>query len=220
MSGIAYHGIDVGIQRGCANAALDDQARMVANGWFDTAVPPALLESIQAAPNPVHVGIDAPRQPVPHPREWYWNGAANQWRRRKGEEGAGRHCEVVIKAHGLGNPQWTPLATSQIPPWMELGFQLFEAFAEMDNTVVHEVFPTASYHQFETGPTPFLTLSLNGFRPGPKDMLDASVAAITVREFDRGHGVELGGGDGLGTIVVPRPLTKPKALVLEWPTTE
>mgnify|MGYP005849327221 CR=1 FL=1 len=41
---------------------------------------------------------------------------------------------------------------------------------------------------------------------GVKDMLDASVAAITVFEFVKGHGCEVGGGDGLGTILLPRKL--------------
>jgi len=49
-------------------------------------------------------------------------------------------------------------------------------------------------------------------------MLDAFVAAATVREFVHGRGCEVGGGDGLGTIVLPRPLPEPvMSGVLAWP---
>jgi len=49
-------------------------------------------------------------------------------------------------------------------------------------------------------------------------MLDPWVAAATVREFVNGKGVEVGGGDGLGTIILPRPLPDPVINeVLEWP---
>ena len=53
---------------------------------------------------------------------------------------------------------------------------------------------------------------------GPKDMLDAWVAAATVREFEESRGTEVGGGDGLGTIILPRPLPEPVIdEVMEWP---
>jgi hypothetical protein len=49
-------------------------------------------------------------------------------------------------------------------------------------------------------------------------MLDAWVAAATVREFVNGRGTEVGGGDGLGVIILPRPLPEPVIKeVLEWP---
>jgi len=55
-------------------------------------------------------------------------------------------------------------------------------------------------------------------RPGPKDMLDARVAAGTVREFVEGRGTEVGGGDGLGTIILPRPLLESVIKeILVWP---
>ena len=50
-------------------------------------------------------------------------------------------------------------------------------------------------------------------------MLDALVAAATVKEFVNGRGTEIGGGDGLGTIIIPRPLSDPVIKeVLEWPS--
>ena len=50
-------------------------------------------------------------------------------------------------------------------------------------------------------------------------MLDAVVAAVTVHEFEAGRGAEVGGGDGLGTIVLPRAIaeTETKPGVLIWP---
>ena len=49
-------------------------------------------------------------------------------------------------------------------------------------------------------------------------MLDAWVAAATVKEFVNERGTEVGGGDGLGTIILPRPLPDPIIEeVLDWP---
>ena len=49
-------------------------------------------------------------------------------------------------------------------------------------------------------------------------MLDAWVAAVTVREFSENMGCEVGGGDGFGTIILPRPLPEPVIdEVLVWP---
>jgi hypothetical protein len=50
-------------------------------------------------------------------------------------------------------------------------------------------------------------------------MLDAWVAAATVKEFVEGRGTEVGDGDGLGTIILPRPLPGPVIKeVLVWPS--
>lgn len=49
-------------------------------------------------------------------------------------------------------------------------------------------------------------------------MLDAFVSSVTVREFVLGKGSEVGNGDNLGTIILPRPLSNPIiAEVLSWP---
>ena len=42
-------------------------------------------------------------------------------------------------------------------------------------------------------------------------MLDARVAAVTVREFIKGRGEQIGDLDGLGTIVLPRPIIAGRA---------
>lgn len=161
----------------------------------------------------MYIGIDAPRRPLDRPREWYWR--RGRWRRRApGEQGHGRHCEVMVKAHGIANPQWTPLR-ADAPAWMRQGFRLFELLG--DRSSCYEVFPSASYRLFEQDPAPATTIDFAHFEPGPKDMLDAVVAAVTVHEFLSGRGCEVGGGDGLGAIVLPRPLPRPRAEVLAWP---
>lgn len=119
-----------------------------------------------------------------------------------------------MKAHGMANPQWTPLE-SKAPEWMLVGFRIFAALTKA--ATVHEVFPTASYNMLEAAPEALLTMSFESFRPGPKDMLDAAIGALTVREFESGRGSEVGGGDGLGTIILPRPIPNPIEAVLTWP---
>jgi hypothetical protein len=44
------------------------------------------------------------------------------------------------------------------------------------------------------------------FSKGPKDMLDAGIAAFTVYEFLHGRGTKVGGQDNMGTIILPRPV--------------
>ncbi|MEM7012451.1 MAG: hypothetical protein AAF585_13320 [Verrucomicrobiota bacterium] len=223
MNRALYLGIDVGVDRGCAFTALDERANMLESGWFDGDLPPGLIEFIQNAATTgkaVHVGIDAPRCPVPEPRDWYWNGHTREWRERKRERGSGRHCEVVLKAHGLGNPQWTPVESSVIPFWMKVGFDLFEQLEAMDRVHVHEVFPSASYILLEGEHEPRVSVNFSEFRAGPKDVLDSCVAAVTVREFCLKRGCEVGGGDGLGTIVLPRKLKVTIQEVMDWPTGE
>jgi predicted nuclease with RNAse H fold len=99
---------------------------------------------------------------------------------------------------------------------MKLGFDLFAA---IENIVrVHEVFPTASYALLKDVKDVRITADFSACNPGPKDMLDAWVAAATVREFLEGRGCEVGGGDGMGSIILPRPLPKPIIKeVLTWP---
>ena len=87
-----------------------------------------------------------------------------------------------------------------------------------DFNYVFEVFPSASYKLLRKDRDLKVTINFADFYKGPKDMLDACVAAITVHEFIQGRGSEVGGGDGLGTIILPRPLpnSSPREL-LEWP---
>jgi predicted nuclease with RNAse H fold len=99
---------------------------------------------------------------------------------------------------------------------MLLGFKLFLALE--DHATVFEVFPTASYACLQGNSDVRIDTDFSACKPGPKDMLDAMVAAATVKEFVTGNGVEVGGGDGLGTIILPRPLPDPVIDdVLEWP---
>jgi hypothetical protein len=93
--------------------------------------------------NPVEVRIDAPRMPLDKKRQWYWDGKKRRWKPSNTQSGYGRHCEIVISAHRIANPQWTPVV-DVAPEWMRLGFNLYSA---LNGTCqVHEVFPTASYN--------------------------------------------------------------------------
>lgn len=206
-------GIDVQAARDCPYAVIDASSRIIDQGWLPTA---RLGESVRALARH-HPGatfaIDAPRVPLPGPRAWYWGKSG--WRpRTPGDRGRGRHCEVVIAAHRLANPQWTPLA-ADAPPWIRHGFSLFQALDGIASCL--EVFPSASYRMLNEAGDVRVEMPLSGFLQGPKDMLDAVVAAVTGREFLAGRGQEVGGGDGLGTIVLPRRITTPIQDVMIWP---
>jgi hypothetical protein len=118
------------------------------------------------------------------------------------KQSVGRECEVIIKSYSIANPQWTK-TLAESPEWMKLGYNIFSALKEFP--YVYEVFPSASYKMLEKENLAY-ELCLNNFTSGVKDMLDASVAAITVYEFVNGRGCEVGGNDGLGTIVIPRKI--------------
>lgn len=211
-------GIDLQLARGLAYAAMTADGAVIHNGWLDPTEPAGIAAELSQRFPGAAVGIDAPRRPLDEPRQHYWDGA--NWRKKRhSDKGLGRHCEVVVSACGLARPQWTPLH-SRAPEWMRWGFALFEALERL-GIRTEEVFPSASYRMLEADSQARLTIPLSGFLPGPKDMLDAVVAAFTLREFIQGRGCEVGGGDGLGTIVLPRPLFGAKAADLAaWPGTE
>jgi predicted nuclease with RNAse H fold len=109
---------------------------------------------------------------------------------------------------------------------MKRGFDLFRVVPK--DTAVYEVFPRASYallkqqngvQTFEPvpGESLRLTLPVRDFVQDPKDALDACIAALTVREYLAGRGCEVGGGDGLGTIILPRKIEDPLS---DWPDSE
>jgi predicted nuclease with RNAse H fold len=102
---------------------------------------------------------------------------------------------------------------------MILGFSLFRRLDNIAGVNVYEVFPSASYQLLNGDKETRLCLSFNGFARGPKDMLDACVAAVTVYKYKKGKGCTVGGGDGLGTIVLPADLTDEQwqSPVHKWP---
>lgn len=215
-----YIGVDVQTRRGCPFAVLDHEGNSVDTGWLNGESSQEIVQSLAdvamrhavADRDRVFLGIDAPRAPLRQARIWYWR--ENVWRECRPEDrGAGRHCEVVIKAHRLANPQWTP---AQNPPaWMQLGFALFEELGKQ--FTVYEVFPSASYALLAGDAAIEIKIQLGNFRPGPKDMLDAYIAAVTVREFVQERGMEVGGGDDMGSIILPRRIPNAIQAVLEWP---
>lgn len=236
-----FVGIDIQLSRGCPVVVMDSEGRYVTSTWLEAQAGehcgPSIADRLRGLVlglgahhrAAMVVGIDAPRQPLPAPRPFYWEGSARGgWRRRRpADRGLGRHCELVVSALGLARPQWTPLA-SAVPPWMALGFACFDAFTagQADQSTgpdgppavaVHEVFPSASYRLFAQRP-PQVQVSFGGFAAGPRDMLDAYCAAATVREVSGGRGWLAGGGDGLGHIALPGPRLRPDSPVHAWPT--
>jgi hypothetical protein len=201
-------GVDVQT-RGLAAVVLDQQLKLLDSAWLtgsSDSVSDHLLRLVElhsSSAGRVAVGMDSPRRPLKAPRPWYWNRAKGCWRARgPSDRGHGRHCEVVLAALGLANPQWTQPASSS-PDWMKLGFAAFDRLASA-GLPAFEVFPTASYRQL-AGENVVFSMSTRGLADGPKDLLDARIAAITVREFLAGHGGSVSGGDGLGEIILPRP---------------
>jgi predicted nuclease with RNAse H fold len=197
-----FAGIDVQINRGCCYYILDANKKYIASGWEKENIPQSfknnLLELTNNQLDSIAVGIDAPRMPLTKLRTRYFDKKKKEWN-IKSELSNGRECEVIIKSYNIANPQWTkPLRES--PDWMKLGFEIFSALK--DFPFVYEVFPSASYKMLRDKNLKY-ELSLNSFGSGVKDMMDASVAAITVYEFVNGRGCEVGGEDGLGTIVLP-----------------
>ncbi len=139
--------------------------------------------------------------PIKKLRKRSFDKKTNSWT-DKSEAKLGRECEVIIKSYNIANPQWTRTLKDS-PDWMQLGFSIFDSLK--DFSFVYEVFPSASYKMLENENVKY-ELCLNEFNSGVKDMLDASVAALTVFEFVNGQGCEVGGDDSLGTIVLPRKI--------------
>jgi predicted nuclease with RNAse H fold len=212
-----FIGIDIQVSKKCCYAVIDDTGKLIDSGWFSNTDAEAvgLIKKLIDTPSQVEVGIDAPRRPLNSKRQWYWNKSTRQWKKRKTQKGYGRHSEVILSAHRIANPQWTPLK-NEAPSWMNLGFKLFCVLEDIVR--VHEVFPTASYALLEGIQDVRIIADFSACNPGPKDMLDSWVAAVTVREFAEGRGCEVGDGDGMGSIILPRPLPQPViAEVLTWP---
>ncbi|MGA7146584.1 MAG: hypothetical protein WBY47_18925 [Desulfobacterales bacterium] len=219
-----YLGIDVQIKKGCSYFIIDENAEIVSSGWAEEKIHQKTAYQLKTVAfetsggnlDNIVIGIDSPRMPLNKPREFYWNNKKKKWRKRlPNEKGHGRHCEVVIKSLGIATPQWTRLIDDCME-WMQLGFKIYDVLKDFGH--VYEVFPSASYNMLRNDRDLKVTINFADFYKGPKDMLDASVAAITVHEFIQGRGSEIGGGDGLGTIILPRPLIGiPSRELLSWP---
>ena len=46
-------------------------------------------------------------------------------------------------------------------------------------------------------------------KPGPRNMLDAWIDGVSVREFSENRGTQVGNAGGLGKIILLRPITEP-----------
>lgn len=200
-----FVGIDVQTARGSCYYVIDNYKKYVDSGWIKDNIPQTLRKILLKISNnsfeKIAIGIDAPRMPLKKFRKRNFNKEKNQWELTKDKK-VGRECEVIIKSFNIGNPQWTQTLKNS-PDWMRLGYSIFEELN--DFPYLYEVFPSASYKMLENDELKF-ELCLRNFSKGIKDMLDASVAAITVYEFINGRGCEVGGEDNLGTIVLPREI--------------
>ena len=200
-----FAGIDVQISRGCCYYIIDHNRKYVASGWIKENIPISFhnlfSEVSNKQPGSISIGIDAPRMPLKKLRTSYYDRKIDSWI-EKTKQSSGRACEVIIKSYNLANPQWTNTLEDS-PEWMRLGYEIFSALNDFPH--VYEVFPSASYKMLDKEKV-YYELCLKNFLGGVKDMLDASVAAITVFEFEKGRGCEVGGEDGSGTIVLPRKL--------------
>ena len=219
-----FMGIDVQISRKCPYMVLNNNCICVLSGWLEGESKNEICKNLIYLLNKfdskgisnIAIGIDAPRLPLSAPRQYFWDRIGNHWRNRnERERGYGRHCEVILKSLNIANPQWTPIE-GKCPTWMKLGFDLFSCLGNRKG--VFEVFPAASYSILKGQSNPKVTIDFANFSPGPKDMIDACVSAITILEYVEGRGCEVGGGDGLGSIILPRPIpiesTHP---LLKWP---
>ena len=206
-----FAGIDVQINRGCCYYILDKDKSYVSSGWVKENIPQSFknifLKLTDNQSDIFAVGVDAPRMPLKNLRKRGFDKKTNSWI-EKADKKFGRECEAIIKSYNLANPQWTK-TLEESPDWMKVGFEIFSALKEFQ--FVYEVFPSASYKMLRDQNIKY-ELSLSNFDNGVKDMMDASVAAITVYEFINGRGCEVGGEDGLGTIVLPRKLKLEKLL--------
>jgi hypothetical protein len=211
-----FVGIDVQTKRDCSYAISDQNGYLKESGWFNDNL--SILNKLEklSVNAKLYVGIDAPRMPLISPRQWYWVGSKKKWRPKTNKDkGYGRHCEIVVSAHNLANPQWTPFL-SGAPDWMRKGFELYNQLETSFPTF--EVFPTASYSLLQGKKNVKLHIDFSTCLPGPKDMMDAFVSSVTVREFICGKGTEVGNGDNLGSIILPCPFSNlfiPE--VLKWP---
>lgn len=200
-----FAGIDVQISRGCCYYIIDENKNFITNGWIKENIPKTLNKILTDISNnkvrTIAIGIDAPRMPIKKFRNRSYDKKSNSWIDNSDKK-LGRECEVIIKSYNIGNPQWTRTLDDS-PDWMRLGYSIFDSLK--DFPFVYEVFPSASYKMLEKENIAY-ELCLNNFTGGVKDMLDASVAAITVYEFINGRGCEVGGDDGLGTIILPRKI--------------
>jgi len=200
-----FAGIDVQISRGCSYYILDSEKKYVISGWVKDNVLVSfkkLFSKLTDNQNDIiAIGIDAPRMPLKKLRTRYFDRKKNKWG-VESKQSNGRECEVIIKSYNLANPQWTKTFEDS-PEWMKLGYNIFSHLKNFP--FVYEVFPSASYKMLEKENVKY-ELCLNDFTNGVKDMLDASAAALTVFQFVNGQGCEVGGDDGLGTMVLPRKI--------------
>lgn len=200
-------GLAPGLAGRTAFMVLDGAGNFLDAGFFEGCLPTELVRQIEAglaAGLAVLAGVDAARHALPRLRYWEWEPTAERWVRLLRGTSAGRHAEIILRAHGFRETRWTDRTAGAA--------SMFQALHALPGTVIYETCAEASFQALDPG-SPLPSQSA----PAEGSLEHATLAATTSREFFAGRGQEIGGGDGLGTIILPRPLRRRIAGVLEWP---
>lgn len=211
-------GLDPGESNRTAVSILDGLGNFVDAGFFEGPLPSDLIRRITdwlAAGDCVAVAIDGPAHPLSRPRYWDWLPAANRWVRSLRPSPAGRHAEIILRAHGFHTTRWTGLASSAATASPDSVSALYARCQAIPRLQVREVCAQVSIFAFDAlSPEP-------DYPDAPEaNLTHAALAASTSREFSLGRGMEVGGGDGSGAILLPRPLSPLIPGVLHWPEME
>jgi predicted nuclease with RNAse H fold len=204
-----FGGIDLG-QRRVHLAVLDDRLSLAAARIVDVAVVDSLSEVLEKVEV---VAIDAPSalSTAPHASDV---GLSPKFR-------SARCAEISLgREHGIWVPWVTPTADRPLPPWMEVGFQVFE-LADRAGVRAVEVFPHAGFRALARERIP-PKLTAEGLQAradllaaaGVKiealpmwshDSLDACLAALIARDVAAGRAVAATCGHDGSAIWLPEP---------------
>lgn len=209
-----YIGLDPGKARRCAFSVVDHLGNFLDAGFFDGAIPHSLTRRMTEGIHSgmlVAVGIDGARHLLSQPRQWDWDERETGWKKLPSGTEAGRHAEIVLRAYGFRDCRWTGPATSASDRHLYT-LSLYATCQALRGVEVHETCAQASAQAFDS-PGDRLGLPENL----EANLADATLAAGSAREFRQGRGLQVGGGDGLGAITLPRPLALAIPGVLEWP---
>ena len=197
-------GLAPGLAGRTAFAILDGAGNFLDAGFFEGSLPTELTRQIEAglaSGLAVVFGVDAARHALTRLRYWNWEPTAEHWVRLLRGADTGRHAEIILRAHGFRGTRWSVTAAP-----------IYQALQALPGTVIYEVCAEAAFQAMDPGSPPPEPSAAAG-----ASLEHATLAATTSREFFAGRGQEIGGGDGLGTIILPRPLRRRVEGVLEWP---
>lgn len=205
-----YVGIDVSAK--CLHCvAIDDAGRIQSVRLAD---PDEAVELVPAYTSPVIVAVDAPSSLSTRPH------AADPNPRLAPKFRPARCAEIELNLrHRIAVPWVTP-AGPPVPPWMEAGFRVFEAFGSAGVEVI-EVYPHAAFRVLYGSRLPRKTtrqgvslrvdalasrgISGNTLPMWSHDGLDALVAAVVARDYANEDAVRVTCGHDDSAIWLPAP---------------